>query len=69
MDFASFMNSLELIPSCFFYHRTIHGMVYNALKLYMDINNDLFDQCVHAFKQNVLAYVYSSSPFLSSSPI
>lgn len=35
--------------------RTIHGMVYNALKLFMDINNELFDECVHAFKQNVLA--------------
>lgn len=30
-------------------------MVYNALKLFMDMNNELFDECVHAFKQNVLA--------------
>ncbi|KAF8311578.1 B56-domain-containing protein [Clavulina sp. PMI_390] len=37
------------------WNRTIHGMVYNALKLFMDINNELFDECVHAFKQNVLA--------------
>ncbi|KAF8343950.1 phosphatase 2A regulatory B subunit-domain-containing protein [Cantharellus anzutake] len=37
------------------WNRTIHGMVYNALKLFMDMNNELFDECVHAFKQNLMA--------------
>ena len=32
-------------------------MVYNALKLFMDMNSELFDECVHAFKQNVMACV------------
>ncbi|KAF9520576.1 hypothetical protein BS47DRAFT_644077 [Hydnum rufescens UP504] len=36
------------------WNRTIHGMVYNALKLFMDINNQLFDACVHAFKQHLM---------------
>jgi serine/threonine-protein phosphatase 2A regulatory subunit B' len=34
------------------WNRTIHGMVYNALKLFMEINPDLFQQCVENFKRN-----------------
>jgi serine/threonine-protein phosphatase 2A regulatory subunit B' len=33
------------------WNRTIHGMVYNALKLFMDINPDLFDEAMQQFKQ------------------
>jgi serine/threonine-protein phosphatase 2A regulatory subunit B' len=33
------------------WNRTIHGMVYNALKLFMDINPDLFDGAMHQYKQ------------------
>ena len=32
--------------------RTIHGMVYNALKLFMEINPDLFEECLQNYKQS-----------------
>ncbi|KAF7721784.1 Serine/threonine-protein phosphatase 2A 56 kDa regulatory subunit gamma isoform [Apophysomyces ossiformis] len=32
------------------WNRTIHGLVYNALKLFMDIRPSLFDQCTDKFK-------------------
>ncbi|TEB35853.1 protein phosphatase 2A regulatory B subunit [Coprinellus micaceus] len=34
------------------WNRTIHGMVYNALKLFMEINPDLFDETLQQYKQN-----------------
>lgn len=30
---------------------TIHGMVYNAMKLFMEINPQLFDECSHDYNQ------------------
>jgi len=33
------------------WNRTIHGLVFNALKLFMDINPSLFDACTNEFKQ------------------
>ncbi|PWO00566.1 protein phosphatase 2A regulatory B subunit [Tilletiopsis washingtonensis] len=32
------------------WNRTIHGLVYNALKLFMEINPALFDMCTNDFK-------------------
>ena len=32
-------------------HRTIHGMVYNAMKLFMEINPQLFDDCSHDYTE------------------
>ncbi|KAG9303944.1 hypothetical protein G9A89_005854 [Geosiphon pyriformis] len=34
------------------WNRTIHGLVYSALKLFMDINPALFDECTTQYKQN-----------------
>jgi len=34
------------------WNRTIHGMVYNALKLFMEINPEMFDECLQSFKEN-----------------
>ncbi|KAL0640040.1 serine/threonine-protein phosphatase 2A 56 kDa regulatory subunit delta isoform [Maublancomyces gigas] len=31
------------------WNRTIHGMVYNAMKLFMEINPTLFDECTSAY--------------------
>ena len=31
--------------------RTIHGMVYNAMKLFMEINPQLFDDCSHNYTE------------------
>ncbi|CAL1704402.1 unnamed protein product [Somion occarium] len=33
------------------WNRTIHAMVYNALKLFMEINPDLFDEAMQHYKQ------------------
>lgn len=33
------------------WNRTIHGLIYNALKLFMEINPGLFDVCTNDFKQ------------------
>lgn len=31
---------------------TIHGMVYNAMKLFMEINPQLFDDCSHDYNEH-----------------
>ncbi|KAL1871050.1 hypothetical protein VTK73DRAFT_2285 [Phialemonium thermophilum] len=33
------------------WNRTIHGMVYNAMKLFMEINPQLFDDCSHEYEE------------------
>lgn len=43
--------------------RTIHGMVYNALKLFMEINPDLFDESMQHYKQRKIEYVALSLLF------
>jgi hypothetical protein len=42
-------------------YRTIHGMVYNALKLFMEINPDLFDEAMQQYKQRKIEYVIEAS--------
>jgi len=32
------------------WNKTIHGLIYNALKLFMDMNQKLFDDCTQKFK-------------------
>ncbi|CAO3612888.1 unnamed protein product [Cunninghamella echinulata] len=34
------------------WNRAIHGLVYNALKLFMDMNQTLFNQCTEQFKND-----------------
>jgi serine/threonine-protein phosphatase 2A regulatory subunit B' len=33
------------------FKRTIHGMVYNAMKLFMEVNPQLFDDCSHDYAE------------------
>ena len=33
-------------------NRTIHGMVYNAMKLFMEVNPQLFDDCSHDYAES-----------------
>jgi len=33
------------------WNRTIHGMVYNAMKLFMEVNPSLFDECSHEYAE------------------
>jgi len=35
------------------WNRTIHGLVYNALKIFMEINPRLFDECTNQYKRDV----------------
>lgn len=37
-----------------FTYRTIHGLIYNALKLFMEMNQKLFDDCTQQFKAEKL---------------
>lgn len=37
------------------WNRTIHGMVYNALKMFMDMNPELFDETLQQYKQRKTA--------------
>lgn len=50
----------------FFSSRTIHAMVYNALKLFMEINAEVFDDAMQQYKQRriecVLAFTLMCSP-------
>lgn len=32
------------------WNKTIHGLIYNALKLFMEMNQKLFDDCTHQYK-------------------
>eukprot|EP00732_Lithocolla_globosa_P003281 Lithocolla_globosa_v1_NODE_2556_length_1955_cov_492.368947.p2 type:complete len:186 gc:universal NODE_2556_length_1955_cov_492.368947:588-31(-) len=54
-------NAAEILPIMFaslyrnsktHWNRTIHGLVYNALKLFMEISPKLFDECTNRYKQN-----------------
>jgi hypothetical protein len=42
-----FVDDLVKIDVC----RTIHGMVYNAMKLFMEVNPQLFDECSHQYAE------------------
>ncbi len=39
------------------WNRTIHGLVYNALKMFMEISPKLFDECTNKYKQARQVYV------------
>ena len=43
--------SLYCVSIFVFSCRTIHGLIYNALKLFMEMNQKLFDDCTQNFKQ------------------
>jgi len=36
------------------WNKTIHGLIYNALKLFMEINQKLFDECTQNYKKERL---------------
>ncbi len=37
--------------------RAIHGLIYNALKLFMEMNQKLFDDCTQQYKVEKQKYV------------
>ncbi|XP_066249661.1 serine/threonine-protein phosphatase 2A 56 kDa regulatory subunit gamma isoform isoform X2 [Euwallacea similis] len=53
-------NATELLPLMFpslyknsksHWNKTIHGLIYNALKLFMEMNQKLFDECTQQYRQ------------------
>ena len=57
-------NKVVLVNSSFsslmlriFYLQTIHGLIYNALKLFMEMNQKLFDECTQQYKVETLLEV------------
>ena len=34
-------------------HRTIHGLIYNALKIFMEMNQKLFDECNQKYQEDL----------------
>lgn len=50
---ALFLNSdftFSSVCSKNHWNKTIHGLIYNALKLFMEMNQKLFDECTQRFK-------------------
>ncbi|XP_074027330.1 protein phosphatase regulatory B subunit well-rounded isoform X5 [Leptinotarsa decemlineata] len=53
-------NAAEILPIMFpslyrnsksHWNKTIHGLIYNALKLFMEMNQKLFDECTQQYRQ------------------
>lgn len=42
------------------WNRTIHGLVYNAIKILMEMDPQLFDECTYYYKTNEKRQVYLS---------
>ena len=40
------------------FSQTIHGLIYNALKLFMEMNQKLFDECTQQYKARVWVWVW-----------
>ena len=38
-------------------YRTIHGLIYNALKIFMEMNQKLFDECNQKYQEDLEAWV------------
>ncbi|KAJ6661893.1 hypothetical protein lerEdw1_013064, partial [Lerista edwardsae] len=51
---AKLMVMVDFITMPDFTYRTIHGLIYNALKLFMEMNQKLFDDCTQQFKAEKL---------------
>lgn len=48
--------------------RTIHGLIYNALKLFMEMNQKLFDDCTQQYKAEKQKWVRGSCPVTWARP-
>ncbi|KAL0269667.1 UNVERIFIED_CONTAM: hypothetical protein PYX00_007317 [Menopon gallinae] len=55
-------NAPEILPIMFpplyrnsksHWNKTIHGLIYNALKLFMEMNQKLFDECTQQYKEKL----------------
>ncbi|EPY87753.1 serine/threonine-protein phosphatase 2A regulatory subunit gamma isoform [Camelus ferus] len=49
------------------WNKTIHGLIYNALKLFMEMNQKLFDDCTQQFKAEKLKITPSGSIWTTQS--
>nr|XP_031535262.1 serine/threonine-protein phosphatase 2A 56 kDa regulatory subunit gamma isoform isoform X5 [Vicugna pacos] len=53
------------------WNKTIHGLIYNALKLFMEMNQKLFDDCTQQFKAEKLKHTRTrrrTGPWCAASP-
>lgn len=50
------------------WNKTIHGLIYNALKLFMEMNQKLFDECTQKYKARNFLDLFNS-PFNESSVV
>lgn len=50
----------QLVLLSWFLCRTIHGLIYNALKLFMEMNQKLFDDCTQQYKAEKQKWVRGS---------
>lgn len=48
-------NNHTLVWFVLFFHRTIHGLIYNALKIFMEMNQKLFDECNQKYQEDLEA--------------
>lgn len=46
------MHILKLLLFLLFYYRNIHGLMYNALKIFTETNPVLFHTCTQQFKED-----------------
>lgn len=53
------------------WNKTIHGLIYNALKLFMEMNQILFNECTQRYKDEKQRYHirFKFQSFLSMFPI
>ena len=58
--------SLTFICFCHLIVRTIHGLIYNALKLFMEMNQKLFDDCTQQFRAEKNKWAKQGHTFLQS---
>ena len=45
------------------WNKTIHGLIYNALKLFMEMNQKLFDECTQQYKVESLIIKHGQTRF------
>uniref|UniRef100_A0A8C7NU99 Protein phosphatase 2, regulatory subunit B', gamma b n=1 Tax=Oncorhynchus mykiss TaxID=8022 RepID=A0A8C7NU99_ONCMY len=51
------------------WNKTIHGLIYNALKLFMEMNQKLFDDCTQQFRTEKNNFILRLSPLNLGSPM
>ena len=51
IDYTKLVFERTKHPNIYIWNTMIHGMVYNAMKLFMEVNPQLFDDCSHDYAE------------------